>query len=139
MGFFFGAVCVRFGMLHGHTVTPVLLGLIHGLVCAAYEALKAPGSLGLHTGQADADRKPQVGVFPKAYGLHDAYDAVRHKVCSVTVCMGQQNIAVRLRVKKKVQNLNAMWYKEFAKNFATQGDAVSSSKCNTQSLGIGVF
>ena len=31
-------------------------------------------------------------------------------------------IAVRLRVKKKVQNLNAMWYKEFAKNFATQGD-----------------
>lgn len=32
------------------------------------------------------------------------------------------NIAVRLRVKKKVQNLNAMWYKEFAKNFATQGD-----------------
>ena len=30
-------------------------------------------------------------------------------------------IAVRLRVKKKVQNLNAMWYKEFAKNFATQG------------------
>ena len=21
-----------------------------------------------------------------------------------------------------VQNLNAMWYKEFAKNFATQGD-----------------
>ena len=33
-----------------------------------------------------------------------------------------QIIAVRLRVKKKVQNLNAMWYKEFAKNFATQGD-----------------
>ena len=33
-----------------------------------------------------------------------------------------ENIAVRLRVKKKVQNLNAMWYKEFAKNFATQGD-----------------
>ena len=32
------------------------------------------------------------------------------------------DIAVRLRVKKKVQNLNAMWYKEFAKNFATQGD-----------------
>ena len=32
------------------------------------------------------------------------------------------NIAVRLRVKKKVQNLSAMWYKEFAKNFATQGD-----------------
>lgn len=32
------------------------------------------------------------------------------------------SIAVRLRVKKKVQNLNAMWYKEFAKNFATQGD-----------------
>ena len=32
------------------------------------------------------------------------------------------NIAVRLRVKKKVQNLNAMWYKEFAKNFDTQGD-----------------
>ena len=31
-------------------------------------------------------------------------------------------IAVRLRVKKKVQNLSAMWYKEFAKNFATQGD-----------------
>ena len=31
------------------------------------------------------------------------------------------DIAVRLRVKKKVQNLNAMWYKEFAKNFATQG------------------
>ena len=33
-----------------------------------------------------------------------------------------KNIAVRLRVKKKVQNLSAMWYKEFAKNFATQGD-----------------
>ena len=33
-----------------------------------------------------------------------------------------EDIAVRLRVKKKVQNLNAMWYKEFAKNFATQGD-----------------
>ena len=31
-------------------------------------------------------------------------------------------IAVRLRVQKKVQNLSAMWYKEFAKNFATQGD-----------------
>ena len=31
-------------------------------------------------------------------------------------------IAVRLRVKKKVKNLSAMWYKEFAKNFATQGD-----------------
>ena len=36
--------------------------------------------------------------------------------------MRNENIAVRLRVKKKVQNLNAMWYKEFAKNFATQGD-----------------
>jgi len=51
----------------------------------------------------------------------------------VEYCVGQlfsefvskftcKNIAVRLRVKKKVQNLNAMWYKEFAKNFATQGD-----------------
>ena len=39
---------------------------------------------------------------------------------AVNVCDGY--IAVRLRVKKKVQNLNAMWYKEFAKNFATQGD-----------------
>ena len=38
------------------------------------------------------------------------------------VTMDEQVIAVRLRVKKKVQNLNAMWYKEFAKNFATQGD-----------------
>ena len=36
--------------------------------------------------------------------------------------LGVELIAVRLRVKKKVQNLNAMWYKEFAKNFATQGD-----------------
>jgi hypothetical protein len=32
------------------------------------------------------------------------------------------DITVRLRGKKKVQNLNVMWYKEFAKNFATQGD-----------------
>ena len=32
------------------------------------------------------------------------------------------SIAVRLRGNKKVQNLSAMWYKEFAKNFATQGD-----------------
>ena len=44
---------------------------------------------------------------------------------SFFVRLGEANIpiiAVRLRVKKKVQNLNAMWYKEFAKNFATQGD-----------------
>ena len=39
-------------------------------------------------------------------------------ICVFLLCI----IAVRLRVKKKVQNLNAMWYKEFAKNFATQGD-----------------
>ena len=40
------------------------------------------------------------------------------------LCCDEQGtvIAVRLRVKKKVQNLNAMWYKEFVKNFATQGD-----------------
>ena len=39
-----------------------------------------------------------------------------------TLKISFSHIAVRLRVKKKVQNLNAMWYKEFAKNFATQGD-----------------
>ena len=43
-------------------------------------------------------------------------------VVHVEIHVSKQLIAVRLRVKKKVQNLNAMWYKEFAKNFATQGD-----------------
>ena len=31
-------------------------------------------------------------------------------------------IAVRLRSNKKVRNLSEMWYKEFTKQLATQGD-----------------
>lgn len=36
--------------------------------------------------------------------------------------LSDDNIAVRVRGNKKVQNLNEMWYKEVAKHLATQGD-----------------
>lgn len=57
---------------------------------------------------------PQASSVVKMSTLNVAANLLENKVNHL--------IAVRLRVKKKVQNLNAMWYKEFAKNFATQGD-----------------
>ena len=56
----------------------------------------------------------QVSCAEQDAHAYDMNEDVAEKIVDI--------IAVRLRVKKKVQNLSAMWYKEFAKNFATQGD-----------------